>query len=114
MNISNDLASFLFGVNSSSLAVYNSLGLMSDSFWLNVWTIGGLVAIIVSLLCIFLSYINLKNFNMISNDSLCIKKSIFISLILLACLGFIGNVQSIFPHGIFFWVFMGLLVPCKI
>ncbi|MCW6038006.1 hypothetical protein K4A83_17260 [Spirulina subsalsa FACHB-351] len=93
---------FLTGFNENSYNLANKLGLINDSYVLAVGSIAGIISVIILFLAIVLSLI-LKNKQYQQQPSL-------LYLVLgLSLIGVIGNVQGIFPHGIIFWVCLGLM-----
>ena len=102
-----DIMEVIFGTSSVNLSIMRDLGLIDDSFVLGVIASGGVIAIAIFLTAVLMgvfSYYMQRKYH-------CPEQTAFLHLVAICTvLGFISNLQGIFPAGLIFWMSLGLLV----
>jgi hypothetical protein len=102
-----DFINILFGLDASAYSVLKQSGLLDDSYVLTVVASGGIVSILIFTSIVVTGFVkNLSRRKYLSHE----RASMFHLLSACFILGFIGNLQGIFPLAIIFWVAFGLLM----
>lgn len=93
-----DPLQLLLGMDSSMLQALEDAGIFDDSFWIALTGYGGLLAIaVLAAIVLLASYPGAS-----SSDRVARAPFVF-AIVTLAVLGVVGNVLTIFPHGVLFW-----------
>lgn len=98
------LDQLIFGVSNYNFYILRELALVFDSQMILDFIVGGLFTVFLKYFIIFYFIYKLSK---IKYDD--IRKPIFLFFISIIFISTLGNVLMIFPHGLYFWYFIGVI-----
>lgn len=98
-----DPVQVLVGFDAALLETFDAAGIFDDSFWVALVGYGGAVALLLLAVLVVLTVVA----GVTARDRSPRAPFLF-AAVAFAVLGMLGNVQAIFPHGMLFWVSLGL------